>query len=666
MDPMHIYAVLVGINAYSRSALKGCLTDVRRMQTYLTSLPATEYQAHVRVLLDEQATKPNIEIALREHLAQASGQDIALFYFSGHGVQEKAPEWLARYEHDGQIECLVCYDLGQEDYLMADKELRYIFSQTIQDPDVRVITMFDCCHSGDNMRAFLADAHTPRRWERSFPERGFDKFLFADAWSQDQLEQDLDGLLPVRHDVHISACRAYQQAYEDKELQHGIFTDFLLRLLEGRNSDIRYADIKQIAKLRFSSKHDKQIPEVSVRHKGNVSMYDGWLGRTLDAERLAIRAEHLGEEMGWVVNAGQMHGLQKGDGVKLLHGGNLVTDAKLDEIQVDKAKLTIPAASILDTQQSYQVELMLQARPTVYCQAVDVNEDRPELLAQIQEWLREREQLATDEVHFDIVIFSGFAYLTNPGDRFRPRAEQIPITPGEDGDEIDLGQLAFQLEALGKAFGITQLHNPDTIQYQVPPLKVEMGLLNDDTLQDVTNGVFVATPASADRYEVKMQLKITNVSKDPVFVSAAVVSELGGIYTDLVFPEMSIKLKAGETYEATGNQRPYFALEHYKRFYNWPDEHIEYKLVVSSHEPVELSSFDQEELDPPQLCGLRNLAGKGTRRVREEERKPDWGTVDCTVRLRNPDHNDLSLMDKPELDCALLRPFAQKNFTPEV
>ncbi|MDX1410404.1 MAG: caspase family protein, partial [Saprospiraceae bacterium] len=315
MAVQQIFALLIGINEYGQAPLKGCVNDVQRIADYLKTLPSKAYRADIATLLNGEAIKTRIVGKIKDQLGKASAGDIALLYFSGHGVQEEAPTWLSKYEHDNKIECVVCYDQGEEDFLLADKEMRYVFNQAVRDPDVRVITIFDCCHSGDNMRAFLG-GHTPRRIPRTFPERGFDKFIFAHEFTEEQLEQDLNTLLPVRHDLHISACRAYQQAFEDKELHQGIFTDFLFKLLEARNSNVRYIDIRQIAKMRFSSRHDKQIPEVTVRRKGNLSLYDGWLGRTLDTDRLAIRADHVSAETGWVINAGQMHGLKDGDEVQ--------------------------------------------------------------------------------------------------------------------------------------------------------------------------------------------------------------------------------------------------------------------------------------------------------------------------------------------------------------
>lgn len=66
----------------------------------------------VRVLLDGQATKSEIQKAFREHLiAQASPGDIVLFHVSGHGQQlpdDDAPS--RRDEPDGLDESLVPYD----------------------------------------------------------------------------------------------------------------------------------------------------------------------------------------------------------------------------------------------------------------------------------------------------------------------------------------------------------------------------------------------------------------------------------------------------------------------------------------------------------------------------------------------------------------------------
>src|SRR4051812_39899245 len=81
-------ALLIGINAYTGDefvhALRGCVNDVLEMQSVLQSLYAFE---HVRVLVDEQATRQNILDALDALVEETGTDDIVMIQYSGHGSQ---------------------------------------------------------------------------------------------------------------------------------------------------------------------------------------------------------------------------------------------------------------------------------------------------------------------------------------------------------------------------------------------------------------------------------------------------------------------------------------------------------------------------------------------------------------------------------------------------
>lgn len=87
----NIYALLVGIDNYAApvSRLQGCINDVLAVEEYLkTRVKSKGWNLHLKILKDSQATRQGIIDGFREHLCQANSNDVALFYYSGHGSQQ--------------------------------------------------------------------------------------------------------------------------------------------------------------------------------------------------------------------------------------------------------------------------------------------------------------------------------------------------------------------------------------------------------------------------------------------------------------------------------------------------------------------------------------------------------------------------------------------------
>ena len=108
-----VYALLAGIDSYPQPVrpLRGCTNDITRMETYLCArITGERGELKLRVLKNDAATRDAVIAGLREHLALAGQEDVALFYFSGHGSQEPAPKEFWHLEPDHLNETLVCYD----------------------------------------------------------------------------------------------------------------------------------------------------------------------------------------------------------------------------------------------------------------------------------------------------------------------------------------------------------------------------------------------------------------------------------------------------------------------------------------------------------------------------------------------------------------------------
>ena len=151
----NIYALLVGIDKYQDPIppLQGCVNDIEAIAEYLKErFDKNQFQLHLQTLLNSEATRQAIIDGFRKHLCHAQNNDIVLFYYSGHGAQEEAPEEFWHIEPDRHNETLVCYDSRFEGgWDLADKELATLIAEvSANNPHVTII--LDCCHSGSGTK----------------------------------------------------------------------------------------------------------------------------------------------------------------------------------------------------------------------------------------------------------------------------------------------------------------------------------------------------------------------------------------------------------------------------------------------------------------------------------------------------------------------------------
>ena len=150
-------ALLVGIDGYTSPvpALHGCVNDVDAVARLLTRRAADAGdRLELVVLRDQEATRQAVIDAFRSHLGAAGAADTALFYYSGHGSQERTtvPAHLA-VEPDGLNETLVLADSRHGAVRdLADKELAQLVAE-VSGAAGHVVLCLDCCHSGSGVRA---------------------------------------------------------------------------------------------------------------------------------------------------------------------------------------------------------------------------------------------------------------------------------------------------------------------------------------------------------------------------------------------------------------------------------------------------------------------------------------------------------------------------------
>lgn len=143
-------AVLIGVNRYKipGADLRGCVNDVKNLGAVLTGMYGFSSKDIVTIT-DLNATKKNMEAAIRNLVTGAKAGDVLLLHYSGHG--SNVPDDNGD-EADRRDEILCPTDLDWGDPL-RDDWLRATFDRMRKGVSLTVI--MDCCHSGSNTRAVL-------------------------------------------------------------------------------------------------------------------------------------------------------------------------------------------------------------------------------------------------------------------------------------------------------------------------------------------------------------------------------------------------------------------------------------------------------------------------------------------------------------------------------
>ena len=316
-----IYALFVGIDGYLGRVypLKGCVNDVTRMRDLLAARLSGSGERFVPLLLtDAQATRQGVIDAFRTHLGQAGPGDVALFCYAGHGSQENAPPEFWDFEPDHLNETLVCHDSrlpGGWD--LADKELAQLISEVAATgPHFAVI--LDCCHSGSGTRD--ADDVTVRQ-EKAHPGmRPIASYIVTPQQVADLQGQHQGAARPAmpwaaiasgRH-ILLAACRPEQTAKETwfpgpaGLEKRGAFSFYLQDTLQQTGAALSYRDLFKRVNALVQGRVSDQAPQLEASEPADLEQ--SFLGGAIPAAQ-AVFILSVNKELGWVVDAGAVHGI---------------------------------------------------------------------------------------------------------------------------------------------------------------------------------------------------------------------------------------------------------------------------------------------------------------------------------------------------------------------
>jgi uncharacterized caspase-like protein len=185
LEKPELYALLIGVSNYKQSkwSLKFAAKDARDFAAVLQKLKGGLYRdVHIELLLDEQATERNIRTKVSAIKRTMTAKDLALVFFSGHGVT--MPD---------QSSFLLPVDFDAQDIESTGYNKRLLLDELRRFPGKALVFM-DACQSAGGLDGFK----TAGRFDaiglvNEFKSAGHGLITFASSLSG-QLSAELDKL----------------------------------------------------------------------------------------------------------------------------------------------------------------------------------------------------------------------------------------------------------------------------------------------------------------------------------------------------------------------------------------------------------------------------------------------------------------------------------------
>ena len=359
-----LYGLLVGIDTYPnpRHNLKGCINDITEFEAFLNNRAnGGDFDTpDLKILTDSGATRADVIAGFQTHLSRAGRGDVALFYYSGHGAQEPAPDLFWGIEPDRLNETLVLYDSRTEGgWDLADKELSRLIAQVAKN-GAHVLVVLDCCHSGSGTRAALVDnrlhATAVRRIPTDNRKRPLETYVFGNELAGRDVDLTAEdwALLSSGDHVLLAACQDNQLAkeYVAEGKTFGTFSYFLRQILTESRRSLSYVELIARTRARVESYKADQRPLLEVR--GDAAQNQAFLGGSVVARQALVAYFDLNAQA-WMLDAGAVHGIPEPEGNETTHLALFHADATAASLRdPDEAEASVfvrevhPERSVLE------------------------------------------------------------------------------------------------------------------------------------------------------------------------------------------------------------------------------------------------------------------------------------------------------------------------------
>ncbi len=678
----NIYALLVGITDYNRDILldnntvrfpklSGCVNDAKKIKSFLEK-NYKEDQIHILELYNSAATREAICDHFLNHLGKAGEEDSTLFYFSGHGTQEYADPCFVT-ETDKRLESLVAFfdEHTAAHCLIADKELRYLIHQLSKNKSNNTI-IIDCCHSGEVTRNleivelnFDGPVEKKSKGTYTFSQRKWEQFIFHDLFQPADVKvKGLPALLPEGNHILFSASESNESAYEIGG--EGIFTKHLTDVLNATNGGVSnqmlFERLALCMKYGYVQKPRLYTPANFDQLKNYSFM--NTVGMLSDNTAMAYH----NSQKGWILNRGEMHGLEQGLEITLNNSENKTQtlQAIVNTLEIDHALLKVSGQTDPKTTYTANVDRLSLKTIPLYLALDDTNpKDAAALMEAISHLSTCKIAMVENETTADFSLqhLAGMYYLTRKHDKYRP-VSSVVTGP-------DFSALTKQLQHLAKWKFIDELSKkPATNPGQFLAIEYALGSAAHQPLSQNNGQAEIKIEQwkeTTSSYATTLQIKLTNKSSQELYVAALYLDINFASDTFLVEPS-PYHLNAGDEVELNVGGNALLPVEFYAQacYFNYP-QYLEHIKIIVSDKPFEVYSLKLDPLPEPPLPGqMRGNEVRGLGRaggIGRSNSLEGWYMTTIEMVCINPSFNKIPAVQlKDMLDDNLTAPFAEGLF----
>jgi Caspase domain len=649
---MKLFALLVGINRYKAiRGLNACETDVNSVKTYLTESHGSD--ANIKTLIDQEATRDGIVSHFRTHLKQAKQGDVAFFYFSGHGVRQKANDVFKSSSLNDNIECITCHDTSLDGRnLLSDKEIRWLIHELYTATKCHIVMVFDSCHSGDATRG-LGDVNPPegtepmkrtavalasnpteqsRMPELILPVRQWSDFIFANKLKEDFIKKtvskgdSLDEIFPQGNHIHLAAASSNEPAWEAGGT--GLFTKSLLEVLRATNEKITYYDFRSLAYQRLnryyggSKKNIRQSPQI---YSFEESLFQPFFGGIVQQKGIETNLYYNEPKKQWEIDMGAIYGIPEPTDkqpIQLL--------AKIDATQTASVyvKKVFSDYCVIGFDEAEEARQMKAGTDGVAPPIFDKNKQegykclikkllqKPLKVAYIgthyaAEWANFSTKntalldlsgvisiKSPSEADYVLNTEGGGIFMAKPAATDKPLAEQV----FEKDSDKAFSEILTQFATVSRWEFVKQHENKTGGKDLLGKIKIDIADSKGSVYTPQNGKIDIKFNFSkiqgAFYSKEEIEIKITNTSAETLYVVSAWLGERFGIdCTYINQNSIASPLEAGKSVALWGSTMPLRFLPYIKSF-GW-SKLINLLKIYVSDAPFNITLLQQLDLDPP-------------------------------------------------------------------
>lgn len=609
----NIYALLVGIDAYAPPVppLQGCVNDIKAIEEYLQGRVAQgNYQLHLRTLIDREATRQGIIAGFQQHLCQATKEDIALFYYAGHGSQEQAPQEFWEIEPDRLNETIVCYDSrSPRGWDLADKELGKLIGEVVQNNPHTLIIM-DCCHSGSGTRGELELDVAVRKAPVDQRTRPVDSFIIAPSELQ-TVSAGAESRSLASHDrwtsapgkcIFLSACLDHELAkeYNANGSKRGVFSYFLVDTLTKTNGSLTYRDLFKRTAALVRSKVNAQAPQIEP--PDYAVLEQSFLGGAISIHPAYFTVSYQ-PNYGWVIDGGAVHGIAPGTDEQTTELAIFPFDTPVEQLsQLKKAIATAQVNQVLPQLSKITVANL---QPETTYKAIVTNLPLPPKgvwltgetrgIELVRQALQQHSSLYLAEVpnpeaaEWQLIAQDNQYIITRPVD------DRPLVTPLVTYSEGNASQVIQRLEHLTRWTNIAELASPATSR--IPGDAVSISIYQSD--QELTDSDLCLSyyQQNGKWLQPTFKIKLTNTSNIPLYCALLDLTDRYEVSAELLATG-GIWLEPGQEAWALDGKAIYSTVDQelWKQGVTKAQDIL--KLIVSAAE-FDATLLEQDKLDVP-------------------------------------------------------------------